>query len=214
MKHLHILLADDHPILLSGLVNFLHERGFTHVQYTENGSEAWSVIKESSPEICILDIEMPGLTGLEILERCKREGITSKIILLSYHTEPEFVALARKKGVAGYIGKENSIKEIEDCIYRVHKDGYYFPNNLIGENISFGKDMIRVLSVLTNREREVLSMVLAESANRDIARILGISLRTVEKHRSNIINKLEINKKPENLTQWALRNKTLLEEVV
>lgn len=214
MKDLRILLADDHPILLRGLVSFLSGKGFRKVWSAGDGSEAWKLIQKVSPDICILDIEMPGLTGLEILELCKKEKIGSKIIFLSYHTEPEFIALARKKGVAGYIGKENSIKEIENCIYMVHKEGSYYPQYLSGAKMSPGKDVIRTLSILTNREREVLAMVLKEYSNRDIAQHLEISFRTVEKHRSNIINKLRINEKQGNLFQWAIRNKSLLDEVL
>ncbi len=122
--------------------------------------------------------------------------------------------MARQKGVAGYIGKEDSIKEIENCIYMVHKEGSYFPQDWSGEYMSPGKDTVRALGILTNREREVLSMVLKEYSNRDIAQHLEISFRTVEKHRSNIINKLHINEKQGNLFQWAIRNKSLLDEVL
>ncbi len=85
MKDLRILLADDHPLILSGLVNFLSGKGFRKVYSAGDGTEAWRLIKELSPDLCILDIEMPGLTGLEILELCKKANIESKIIFLSYH---------------------------------------------------------------------------------------------------------------------------------
>lgn len=214
MTDLKILLADDHPILLKGLVSFLKEKGYEQVIAAPDGAEAWRLIQEVEPDICILDIEMPGLTGLDILERCKKAALETKIILLSYHNEPEFVALARQKGVAGYLGKENSVREIEDCIRRVHVDGFYFPGDLSGDYVAPGKDIIRIVESLTHREREVLSLLRRRETNRSIAEQLRISLRTVEKHRDNISSKLGIKDSDTTLSTWVLQNDLLLQEVL
>ncbi len=214
MKGLKILLADDHPIILKGLAAFLTEKGFKDVLAAHDGSEAWELIQANQPDICILDIEMPGLTGLEILELCQTNELKCKIILLSYYNSPGFIALARQKGAAGYLGKENSIREIEDCIYMVDVEGFYFPEELSGGYVTPGLEVIRKLGTLTERERQVIALILEGMTNRSIAAQLEVSLRTVEKHRSNIINKLLIDQNVTNLSQWALQNKVMLKEAL
>lgn len=214
MLDIKLLLADDHPILLKGLVSFLKEKGYIHLFSANNGNEAWEIIQTEKPDIGILDIEMPGRTGLEILELCQKANISTKIILLSYHNEPEFIALARSKGVSGYLGKENTIREIDFCIRMVHQEGCYFPDDLAGDYMSAGKDIIRELNTLSPRERQVLGLIRHGNSNRSIAGQLEISLRTVEKHRDNIIIKLRINEKKTTIARWVVKNNVLLDEVL
>ncbi|MCW5518946.1 response regulator transcription factor [Aureitalea sp. L0-47] len=202
MKHKSIITADDHPLLLKGLNDFLIEKRYNIVGSGSNGREAYNLITKLKPDIAILDIQMPFMSGLEIAKKCKTNGINTKIVLITIHKEKELYNKAQELNIFGYILKEFAIEEIENCIETVSEGKPYFSQKI--------KDMLNTnsaddeaLNVLTPSEKKILKLIARDKTNKEIASLLFISYRTVEKHRSNIINKLKLEPKTNSLLSWA-----------
>jgi DNA-binding NarL/FixJ family response regulator len=202
VKHKSIITADDHPLLLKGLNDFLIEKRYNIVGSGSNGREAYNLITKLKPDIAILDIQMPFMSGLEIAKKCKTNGISTKIVLITIHKEKELYNKAQELNIFGYILKEFAIEEIENCIETVSEGKPYFSQKI--------KDMLNTnsaddeaLNVLTPSEKKILKLIARDKTNKEIASLLFISYRTVEKHRSNIINKLKLEPKTNSLLSWA-----------
>jgi len=202
VKNRSIITADDHPLLLKGLNDFLIEKGYNIVGSGLNGREAYNLITKLKPDIAILDIQMPFMSGLEIAKKCKTNGIDTKIVLITIHKEKELYNKAQELNIFGYILKEFAIEEIENCIEMVSEGEPYFSQKI--------KDMLNsnsaddeALNILTPSEKKILKLIARDKTNKDIASLLFISYRTVEKHRSNIINKLKLEPKTNSLLSWA-----------
>ena len=205
MKNHSIVIADDHPLLLKGLNDFLLERDFNIIGSALNGKDAYQLIIDLQPKIAILDIQMPFMTGLEIAKECKKNKINTKIILITFHKEKTLFQKATELNIFGYILKEFAIEEIETCIKSVSEGVPYFSpriKDLLGVNI-YNDDSLKKL---TPSEKKILNLIAKDKTNKDIASLLFISHRTVEKHRSNIINKLNIEHKTNSLLIWAKDN--------
>jgi len=203
-----IIIADDHPLVLKGLKDFLTEKNYNLLATAKNGKIALSLIKAHSPDIAILDIKMPFLTGLEIAEKCKEAKIKTKIVLITLEKEESIYLKAKKLGVYGYVLKEFALEEIENCIYSVVKDKPYFSPELISyieiDNTS------SLLDNLTNTELKILKIIAKNKTAKEIAEELHCSPRTVEKHKSHIIRKLNIDRSPNSLLIWAKENQNHL----
>lgn len=202
MKHNSIITADDHPLLLKGLNDFLLEKNYNIVASGNNGREAYNLITKLNPDIAILDIQMPFMSGLEIAKKCKTNGIDTKIVLITLHKEKELYRKAQELNIFGYVLKEFAIEEIENCLNKVSNGEPYFSPKI--------KDMLQpdseeddVLNVLTPSEKKILKLIARDKTNKEIASLLFISYRTVEKHRSNIITKLNLEPKTNSLLSWA-----------
>ena len=170
-----------------------------------NGKEALELIVKLNPDIAILDIQMPYMTGLEVAKECKIKNIKTKIILITFHKEKMLFQKANELNIFGYILKEFAIEEIENCIKSVSNDVPYFSpriKDLLGINPY--KDSY--LDLLTPSEKKILKLIAKDKTNKDIASLLFISHRTVEKHRSNIIQKLKLEHKTNSLLIWAKDN--------
>ncbi|MCA0152649.1 response regulator [Winogradskyella vincentii] len=203
-----IIIADDHPLVLKGLQDFLTEKNYNLLATAKNGKIALSLIKAHSPDIAILDIKMPFLTGLEIAEKCKEAKIKTKIVLITLEKEESIYLEAKRLGVFGYVLKEFALEEIENCISSVVKDKPYFSPELISyieiDNTS------SLLNSLTNTELKILKIIAKNKTAREIAEELHCSPRTVEKHKSHIIRKLNIDRSPNSLLIWAKENQNHL----
>ena len=199
-----IIIADDHPLVLKGLKDFLTKKNYNLLATAKNGKIALSLIKAHSPVIAILDIKMPFLTGLEIAEKCKE----AKIVLITLEKEESIYLKAKKLGVYGYVLKEFALEEIENCISSVVKDKPYFSPELISyieiDNTS------SLLDNLTNTELKILKIIAKNKTAKEIAEELHCSPRTVEKHKSHIIRKLNIERSPNSLLIWAKENQNHL----
>lgn len=197
-----IIIADDHPLLLKGLSDFLSEKGHNLIGSGNNGKEAYDLILQKEPDIAILDIQMPYMSGLEIAKRCKHESVKTKIVLITLHKEKELYQRAQELNIFGYILKEFALEEIEICIKTVSEGKPFFSDRikeLIG--VVFMED--EELNSLTPSEKKILKLIAKDKTNKDIASQLFISYRTVEKHRSNIIAKLNLEPKTNSLLIWA-----------
>ena len=125
-----IVIADDHPLMLRGLTDFLSSKGFNIVGSAQDGNTAYNHIVKLKPEIAILDIRMPHKTGLEIAEACKKNNLNTKIILITFDKEEELYEKAKEFNVYGYILKEFAIEEIEICIDHVINNKRYFSEEI------------------------------------------------------------------------------------
>ncbi|WP_313112143.1 response regulator transcription factor [Aequorivita sediminis] len=206
-KHKHsIIIADDHPLLLKGLSDFLIEKNYNLIGSGNDGREAYNLIVKENPDIAIIDIQMPYMSGIEIAQKCKGlEGIDTKIVLITLHKEKELYQKAQELNIFGYILKEFALDEIENCIKTVSKGEPFFSNRIM-ELIDINPVESNDLKKLTPSEKKILKLIANDKTNKEIASLLFISYRTVEKHRSNIINKLNLEAKTNSLLIWAKEN--------
>ena len=167
-----------------------------------NGREAYNLITKKNPDIAILDIQMPYMSGLEIAKNCKTHGLDTKIVLITLHKERELYQEAQSLNIFGYILKEFALEEIENCIDMVSQGNQYFSPKIF-EGLADELPSDSTLSGLTPSEKKILKLIARDKTNKEIASLLFISYRTVEKHRSNIITKLKLEPKTNSLLIWA-----------
>lgn len=208
--NISILVADDHPMLLKGLVAELNDYNYNVVAAVGNGAKALDKIIELNPTIALLDVEMPLLTGFEVIQKCIEKGITTRFIILTSHKEKGFVHKAKKLNIMGYMIKDEPFIEIHKCIESVKKGIPYFSsvfNSVIDIEI---EPQLQKIKFLSPSERTIVRMIAQGNSSILIGEQLSISTRTVEKHRSNIITKLDLTKEVDSLTIWAKEHKELI----
>lgn len=202
-----IVIADDHPLMLRGLTDFLNSKGFNIVGSAQDGNAAYNLIVKLKPDIAILDIRMPHRTGLEIAEACKKNNLSTKIILITFDKEEELYEQAKEFNVYGYILKEFAIEEIEICINCTLNNKRYFSEEIAAYLNTNSIHKPSNLEQLTKSELKIVKLISENKTSNDIADELSISVRTVDKHRSNIVCKLGLDNKPTSLSIWANLNK-------
>lgn len=198
-----IVLADDHPLLLNGTAQFLKNLNFNILATAQNGNTAYNEIVENEPDIAILDFDMPVQNGIEVAKLCKRNELETKIIILTLYKEESII---REIGTSihGYILKDDALIELEQCISKVLKSETYISKNL-NESIHLSNIKTPV-EELTAAEMKILQYLAKDWSSSQIAEILFVSKRTVEKHRSNIIKKLGIQSTQNGLLLWVQQN--------
>lgn len=202
-----IVIADDHPITLNGIKLYVENLGYTVLNIYQNGLEAYFGILELNPEYVILDMSMPGMNGLEVLEKVRKENDNIKIILYTMYHEKSFFNKAKNLGVNGYLLKDFAIEELSICLEKVSEGENWFSPKL-NETLIIKKhdsEMSKILT-LTAAERKILSLIGKDHNTKTIADLLFISDKTVEKHRSNIIKKLGLPNERNILQRFALQN--------
>ena len=202
-----IVTADDHPLLLKGLNDFLIEKNYNIIDSASDGNSAYNIIIKHKPDIAILDIQMPIMSGIEVAKKCKQNDIQTKIVLITLRKEKDLFLEAKKLNVFGYVLKEFAIEEIETCLKSVSENTPYF-SPTIKDVLNVTNSGNEALKILTPSERKILKLIAKDKTNRQIADMLFISSRTVEKHRSNIINKLQLEPKTNSLLIWAKENQS------
>lgn len=205
-----ILVADDHPMLLKGLVDELQSYNYNVVATAENGAQALDQILEHQPSVALLDIEMPLLTGFEVIKKCKEKNIATKFIILTSHKEKGFVLKAKQLNIMGYIIKDEPFVEVHNCIQSVSKGEAYFSkvfNSVLDQEVS---PQLQKVKFLSPSERTIVRLVANGLSSKEIGEQLSISSRTVEKHRSNIIKKLDLSNDMDALSTWAQEHKELI----
>ncbi|MAP80242.1 MAG: DNA-binding response regulator [Aequorivita sp.] len=209
-----IVIADDHPMVLKGLYNEFNENNYNVVGKAKDGMQALEEIVTHKPVIALLDIDMPLLTGFEVIKIAKEKGIDTKFIILSFHKESEYISKAQVLQINGYLLKEDSFSEIERCINAVLKDETYFSSSFSPSSISNASEELIKLKRLTPSEKTILKLIAKQLSSNQIAEQLYVSVRTVEKHRSNIILKLNLESHTANaLSIWANSNRTIINEL-
>lgn len=205
-----ILVADDHPLLLKGLVEELETKAYQVIGQAKNGSNALSMIIENEPDIAILDVEMPLLSGIEVIQKVKENQEVTKFIILTSHKENGIIIQAKNLHISGYLLKDEPFEELENCIQAVIRGEMYFSktfSEVLEEKVN---PQLKKIKYLTPSERTILRMIAQDNSSKKIAQKLSISIRTVEKHRSNIINKLDLSFSEDSLSSWVKDNKELI----
>ena len=212
---INVIIADDHPIFRTGLRQIIESEGITVLAEAINGEEALNIIKEYKPDVAVLDVEMPLMDGLGVLEGIKKINTKTRGILITVHKNEKIFNKAMDIGAYGYVLKENASSDLIDCIKAVYKNEYYISPIISNLMISRNKRIMEFeenhtgINSLTLMERQVLKMIAEQKSSREIADILLISSRTVDKHRENIGNKLNIHGSNA-LLKFAIENKSNL----
>lgn len=210
MKKITILLADDHKIVRDGLCALLErEADFTVVAAVQDGRTALEKVTALAPSVAILDIGMPDLNGIEAARRIKAARPQTLVIGLSMHADRRFIAEMLRAGASGYLLKDCAFEELNRAIRAVVGGGTWLSPRIAGTVI---EDYINQLAAgapapagtLSDREREVLQLIAEGMTTKQIALKLGVSTKTIETHRQNIMNKLDLHSVAE-LTKYAIR---------
>ena len=200
-----ILIVDDYPLILEGLEKFLRDSGYQEIFTATTGTEALAFINEQSPEIAILDMEIPHLSGLQIAQLCHQNRSLTRIIFLTYRLDPYIFQKGLEANIYGYILKDEAMQELLKCILRVSRGETYFSSKLMEIPEDASNDYQKYL-LLSPSEQKILKLVASGKSSHEIADQLFISYRTVEKHRSNIIQKLGLDSRKEKLSDWVRSN--------
>jgi DNA-binding NarL/FixJ family response regulator len=208
-QSVRVLLVDDHPLVRAGIRRVLESRaGLTIVGEAPNGLEALRLIEESRPDVVVLDLAMPEMDGLELLERLRDRSDSLRILVLTMHAQREYIRRALQAGADGYLLKESAVQELLVAVESVLGGKPYYSPAVAAELARAAADppggKAPARPRLTGREREVLSGIARGLSTKEIAAELDISGRTVETHRANLMRKLEL-KSIALLTQYAMR---------
>jgi two-component system response regulator NreC len=205
-KPIRVLVADDHTIVRTGIRHVLEgEPGFDVVGEASNGKEAFELTAELLPDVVVLDLSMPGESGLQVASRLRAVSSPPRVLILSMHDNAEYVLESVRAGAHGYLLKDTAATELRSAIRAVCRGESYF-SPPVASRLSAavrGEHETRPLEQLTGREREVLEGIARGRTNKAIAAELGISYRTVETHRESLMKKLQIRTVAE-LTRFAL----------
>jgi DNA-binding NarL/FixJ family response regulator len=200
-----IIIADDHSIIRDGLRAMLQKNDFCKiVGEAANGVELLNLLKETSCDVVCTDISMPVMDGVEATIQITKNFPKTKVMCLSMHEEAIFIKKMMDAGAVGYVFKDSSREELQTAIQSVHNGKKYFNQKLfdILLNIeSNGKEA----SVLSSREKEILKLIAEEYTNPEIAEKLFLSVRTVDTHRQNLIQKLDV-KNTAGLVKYAIKS--------
>jgi DNA-binding NarL/FixJ family response regulator len=208
-----ILIADDHPFTLQGTKSFIESYGHTITDLCTNGISALNLIILHQPDIAVLDINMPGLDGLDVAKKVQEGKLRTKIILLTMHKEMTIYKMATEYGVYGYILKEYAQTELEKCLIEVAKNNKYVSQFLQDDLISNVGSNLGDLAILSLSEKKIVELIVQQKTSKQIAELLFLSEKTVEGHRSKIIEKLGLPKEKNTLLKWAMKqnfNKSIL----
>jgi DNA-binding NarL/FixJ family response regulator len=211
MKRIAVLLAEDHMIVREGLRALLEaEDDIEVVGEAETGRQAIQLVKKLRPAVVLMDIAMPRLNGLEATRRILKAVPATRVLILSAHGDDEYVRQAVMLGAAGYLIKQTSADLLSRAIREVQKGNTFFSPSIadrlrgLSLELPDGRGALKgKKSALSSREAEVLQLIAEGKANKQVARELGISVKTVEKHRQHLMRKLDLHDTA-GLTRYAI----------
>jgi len=199
-KAFNIVIAEDHTILREGLKSLLSSQpDFKIVGEAGDGLEAIRCVQNHSPDMILLDLSMPRMTGLDAIKEIKRVNSDTKIIVLTVHSTEEYILATLQAGADGYVLKDAHSTELLTAIRHVLDGHRYLSPSISGtiiDGLLQGKKVSAIRSAwetLTQREREILKLVAEGHKNKEIGDLLCISVKTVEKHRANLMEKLDLH---------------------
>lgn len=206
-----VILADDHKITREGLRTMIEkERDIEVVGEAEDGREAVELVADLSPDVVVMDISMPDLNGIEATRMILDEDTHTRVLALSMHSDRRFAAGIFSAGASGYLLKDCAYEELAEAIRTVAQDRKYLSADMTDVMLDDYVEMLSddddqsAFSVLTDRQREVLQLLAEGRTTRQIAQDLHVSVKTIESHRQNIMQKLDIHNVAE-LTKYAIR---------
>ena len=204
-----IMITDDHSMIREGLKNLLELEGDIEViAEAEDGEDCLNKLLTVKPDVLLLDINMPKLNGLEVLKKLKERKSKVKVLVLTVHNETEYLMKAVEIGINGYVLKDSESSELKKAIYAIYDGENYIQPSLIpslnSKMIEKNEDEIKIDS-LTKRELQVLKELAVGKFNRDIAKEMEISERTVKNHISSIFKKLDVTDRTQ-AAVFAIKN--------
>lgn len=209
MKPIRVLLADDHTLVRAGIRGLLTALPDVEVVgETGDGQEALRLAETLRPDVLLLDIGMPGLNGLEVAARVAKLDEAIRVVMLSMHATEEYVLQALRAGAAAYLLKGSAVAELEVAVRAVARGEMYLSpavsKRVVDEYVSRTGGATDPLAALTPRQREILQLVAEGHTSKDIAHRLGLSHRTVEVHRNQLMKRLGVHDLP-GLVRFAVR---------
>lgn len=210
MTSVRVLLADDHALVRAGIRALLEDlEGVTVVAEAGNGSEVLELARKYRPDVALLDISMPGLGGLEASAQLKQELPEVRVVILSMHANEEYVLQALRAGAAGYMLKDSATAELELALQAVMQGETYFSPPISKQMVEGYVQRVGaeqpVADNLTPRQREVLQLIAGGHSTKEIAYHLELSVKTVETHRAQLMERLQI-RDIAGLVKYAIRN--------
>jgi len=205
-----VLIADDHEMFRQGLRAVLENSGgIDVVGEAANGNQAVELCRTLDPDIAIMDVTMPEMSGIVATRLIRESGSKTRVILLSMHLNEAYIVESFKSGAGGYVLKESAIDELLDAVQVVNTGGIYISqkaNTLVVEKLTRNglEEKSTVFDILSHREIEVLQLICEGRSTREIAKVLSLSPKTVDNHRANIMNKVGIHDVP-SLVRFAMR---------
>jgi DNA-binding NarL/FixJ family response regulator len=198
MRPIRILLADDHALVRAGFCALLKTLpGMEVVGEAADGREALALVKTHLPDLVLMDVSMAGLNGLEAAAQIVKEYPNVRVLMLSAHANEEYVKQALRAGAAGYLLKHAAFSELELAIQAVARGETYLSpavsKQVIADYIRRVGDEASPLELLTPRQREILQLIAEGYSTKEIARILHVSVKTVETHRIQLMERLDIH---------------------
>ncbi len=208
-KAIRVLLVDDHALVRSGLRALIQAfPGVRVVAEAADGNAAFELVARDRPDVVLMDVTMPDLNGLEATTRVIRRFPEVRVLVLSMHADEEYVGLALRAGAAGYLLKDASASELELAIRSVARgDTYLSPaatKGVVADYLQRGAESPTPRERLTSRQREILQLIAEGHTTKDIARRLALSVKTVEAHRTQLMERLGIHDIA-GLVRWAIR---------
>jgi two-component system, NarL family, response regulator NreC len=203
---IQIILADDHPIVRDGLRAILEREGFKVVAEASNGRDALDWTEKLRPDIALLDLSMPMLNGIDTAREIRRVSPTTKTILLTMHTERQYILEGLRAGTRGFVMKTHSGDELVQAVRVTARGGTYFSPEVAQAAVEAYQNKADLPSdPLTSRERQVLQLIAESKTTKEIAALLAISVKTVETYRSRIMEKLGIHEVA-GVVRYAIRH--------
>jgi two-component system, NarL family, invasion response regulator UvrY len=206
---IRVLLADDHSIVRAGLRRLIEDSGdISVVAEAADGGEAIRRVHETLPDVAVVDISMPGLDGLEVINQVRVHYPKLPILVLTMHEEEQYVVRAIGAGAMGYITKRSAPEQLVNAIRKVHSGGHYLSDSAaesLAVRIAKGAPGRSLIDSLSNREIQVLRRLALGQTTREIAEAYNISIKTVDTYRFRLLKKLSLRNNAE-LSRFAIQN--------
>jgi DNA-binding NarL/FixJ family response regulator len=215
MKNIRVLLAEDHTLVRAGLCALVRSlEGVDVVAEAGDGHQTLKMVKDHFPDLILMDIAMPGLNGLEATIRVVKEYPHVKVIILSMHANEEYVLQSLSAGARGYLLKDSGTAELELAIRAVMKGETFLSpavsKHVIEEYVQRQGDPQSPFHILTPRQREILQLIAEGLSTKDIARKLDLSIKTVDTHRTQLMDRLDIHEIA-GLVRYAIRTGLIID---
>ena len=202
---IRVVLADDHQLVRQSLKALLEREGFQVAGEASDGQEALRLVPNVCPDVAILDISMPILNGLDAARELKKSSPRTKTILLTQHDEDQYVTEALRAGVRGYVLKNQAATDLVHAIQQVCRGEIYLSPSISRTVVeAFLSKTALPTDPLTSRERQILQLIGEGKSSKEIAALLGISIKTAESHRTRLMRKLDIHELA-SLVRYAIR---------
>jgi DNA-binding NarL/FixJ family response regulator len=198
MNPIRVLLADDHTLVRAGIKGLLQGlAGVEVVGEAGDGQEALRLAQTTRPDVVLLDVGMPGLNGLEVAGRLATLDASIRVVILSMHTSEEYVLRALRAGCVGYLLKASAVSELELAVRAVARGETYLSpavsKRVVDDYVSRTGGAADPLDALTPRQREILQLAAEGNSSKEIAQRLGLSVKTVEAHRAQLMERLDVH---------------------